>query len=146
MALLLGIMVFERACPSVAGRNPAFNHRLQWRQVVRDNVPDDFGFGRMVSVSQQIPEVDHFPPIDYGLLLFDLLGDSSRGLAHNFEQTFDQEASPPRCKLGKACALHHIFDFDDCLKNIPQPIFDSWRHSEHLDHVVGDPLDDSWFQ
>jgi hypothetical protein len=45
--------------------------------------------------------------------------------------------------LLKAAARQHLIDLGDGLKNIQQPVFDGWRHSEHLDQIVGDPLRDA---
>jgi hypothetical protein len=67
--------------------------------------------------------------------------------ADDFQQSLRHESSPPvRRKLIEACALQQIFNLGDRLQNVPQPVFDGWRHSEHLDQIVGDPLSHARFQ
>jgi hypothetical protein len=115
--------------------------------MVLDDVPDYFGIGRVVSMPQQISEVDHFSPVDTRFILLDLIRDCSRRLADNFQQALCQESSPSvRCKLIKACTLHHIFNFGNGFQNVPQPIFNGGRHSEHLNQIVGNSLDNTRLQ
>jgi hypothetical protein len=115
--------------------------------MVLDNVPNGFGFGRVVSMPQQISEVDHFSPVDTRFVLLDLIRNCSRRLADNLQQALCQESSPPvRCELIEACTPHHIFNLSNGFQNVPQPIFNGGRHSEHLNQIVGNALDNTWLQ
>ena len=105
------------------------------------HLPDDFGFGRMIGMPQQIPEVDHPAPIDLRMRILNVIWNGPRGLANDLEEAFNKKPSSPICgKLIEAYASHDLVDFGNRFEDVTQSIFHGGRHSEDLNQIVGDPF------
>lgn len=101
----------------------------------------------MIGMPQYISKIDHFPPIDIRRVPFDIIGKLSRRLTDYFEVTFGRH--PTHLISGEqieAATCEHDFNFGNGFQNVPQPIFNGWRHSEDLDQIIGDPFGNTRLQ
>src|SRR5438034_4988960 len=75
-ALLLVVIACVRACPSATvGANAAFDEGFQRRQVLLRDAPDNIGVGRVIGMTQLVPEIDHSLPLDIRCVAFDVIGE-----------------------------------------------------------------------
>ena len=98
----------------------------------------------MVGVPQHIAEVDHLLPVDIRRIPLDVVRQPPRRLTDNFELALRRVLSAVNgarllfaTKLSISVIASKIFR---------KPVFDSWRHSEYLNYIVGDPFGNARFQ
>src|SRR4051794_38877561 len=101
----------------------------------------------MIRVTKIVAEIDYFLPFDLWLALLDVVRQASRRLANDLKKPFgEQPQSPLNDKLLPRHAIENRLDFCNGFADIKQSVLGSWRHLDHLNEVVGDPLGNTWCQ